>query len=134
MATGTTKRCGAGMVNTWAGEACDDGEQNGTPNHCNKQCKGTTPTVCGNGVTEEGEVCDDDKNNGTPNHCSRTCQAITRPVCGNGNIEEGEECDAGQETATCNHSCTAVPCATGTVNHWAGDAGDYGVSNGTVGP
>src|SRR5690625_6569668 len=58
----TAARCGDGIVNTWAGETCDAGEQNGTPNHCNNQCKGTTTPVCGNGVIGEGEVCDDGEN------------------------------------------------------------------------
>lgn len=129
----TRARCGDGILNTWAGETCDDGENNGQPNRCNTRCNGITDAECGNGVIEDGEVCDDGENNGQPNHCARTCQRITKPICGNGIIEDGEACDDGQETANCNLDCTLATCGDGIINEWAGEICDDGENNGRIG-
>jgi len=48
--------CGNGIVE--GTEVCDDGANNGQPNHCNAQCTGTTTPICGNGVLESGEQCE----------------------------------------------------------------------------
>ena len=82
--------CGDGYV--WAGhEICDEGILNGQPLHCDAECGGITPPVCGNSVTEEGEECDDgnlDNNDG----CNSQC---VLEVCGDGIVQDGigEECE-----------------------------------------
>src|SRR5699024_5037223 len=35
----TAAVCGDGIINTWAGEVCDDGPNNGEPNHCDEWCE-----------------------------------------------------------------------------------------------
>lgn len=129
----TFSECGDGIINEWANETCDDGDQNGEPEHCNEFCDGITKSTCGNGVLEDGETCDDGEDNGKPNHCNRACKGYTKPVCGNGVIEDGEACDDGKETATCNNDCTASICGDGVINEWAGELCDDGENNGKPG-
>lgn len=135
----TLATCGDGIVNTSAGEHCDDGENNGTPNHCDVDCIYITQPVCGNGVVEEGdefdtpEFCDDGEDNGKPNHCNQWCTAMTPPTCGNGVIEAGEQCDDAGESAACNVDCTHTQCGDGYVNENAGEICDDGEDNGKGG-
>src|SRR3989344_9234566 len=102
--------CGDGITQSGIGETCDEGiALNGTPNHCNLQCNGTTAPFCGNGTVENGETCDQGGLNGQPNQCSTTCTGITPPSCGNSVIEEGEQCDT-QVNVGAHQSCTQDAC------------------------
>jgi len=51
----TTPKCGDGLVNTAAGEACDDGNDIDTDS-CTTLCEHAT---CGDGFMQFGEACDD---------------------------------------------------------------------------
>ena len=51
-----TKLCGNNKIDP--GELCDDGTNNGLPNHCNLDCTGSTSTLCGNNILEIGEECE----------------------------------------------------------------------------
>lgn len=91
----TASLCGDGIVNTHAGELCDDGNTvNG--DGCSTTCQtetggggggggggGTTP-VCGNNVIETGEQCDDG-NTAPGDGCGATCQneagGISNELC-----------------------------------------------------
>jgi cysteine-rich repeat protein len=63
--------CGNDIVE--ADEACDDGDLNGSPAHCARDCQG--PAMwCGDGRTQPGEVCDD--GNATEGDgCNPDCRA-----------------------------------------------------------
>ncbi|MBT3835006.1 DUF4215 domain-containing protein [Candidatus Peribacteria bacterium] len=70
-------RCGDGFI--YAGiETCDEGDLvNGTPNHCNSTCNGTTNSECGNGTQETGEACDDGnlaRGDGCDDNCNITTE------------------------------------------------------------
>jgi cysteine-rich repeat protein len=73
----TTSRCGDSIVNTLAGEQCDDGNQvNGDGCSSTCQIESTTPpppVTCGNGTVDTGEECDDGNTTGCDG-CSATCQ------------------------------------------------------------
>ena len=94
--------CGDGVVDTSAGEVCDDGNT-------------TTETSCPYG-------------DATCSACNSTCSApltLTGPYCGDGIVQAGEACDdgntitetacpAGQATCNaCNATCSAVLSLTG---------------------
>ncbi len=118
----TTPKCGDGVVNTFAGEACEPGLRGENP-LCNKNC--TVPR-CGDGVLNlsAGEVCEPTVASGTA-----TCDAdCTKPQCGDGvlNRTAREQCDVGRvDTATCNAAtCTTARCGDGIVNAAAGEACD----------
>ncbi|MBI2448607.1 SMP-30/gluconolactonase/LRE family protein [Candidatus Microgenomates bacterium] len=85
-------------------ETCDDGAANGTPNHCNAICHGTTSSVCDNGVVEFGEDCDPpDTNTDCPYGemscfvCGVNCQDVfgIPHYCSDGTLDlsSGEQCD-----------------------------------------
>lgn len=112
--------CGDGVK---AGtERCDDGPLNGTPNRCDTDCMGPTPSVCGNGIRESNELCDDG-NTTASDGCSDTCRieagfyctgqpsVCTRPICGNGIVEPGEGCDDGNAVGRdgCSSLCVIEP-------------------------
>lgn len=134
----TESACGDGVLNTSAGETCDDGDNNGKPKHCNFACNGTMPATCGNGVVEDGdfgdEACDDGEQNGTYGHCNEDCTGPTEAVCGNGVVEGDEACDPGAagESADCNPDCTQARCGDGIVNLSRGETCDDGEHNGQV--
>jgi len=126
----TTSRCGDSIVNTLAGEQCDDGNTvNG--DGCSPTCQietggggggggggGTTP-VCGNGTIETNEQCDDG-NTANGDGCSSTCQSEPGgPLCGNGVVEGTEECDDGNTTGC--DGCSAT-CQNEPVNDCCSDA------------
>jgi len=66
--------CGNGIVDTAAGEVCDDGAQSAT---CDADC---TAPQCGDGELNiaAGEVCDDG-NTANGDACSADCQTVTCP-------------------------------------------------------
>src|SRR3569623_596466 len=72
--------CGNGIVDTAAGEACDDGN-NLDGDGCSADCK--SDETCGNGSVDacKGEVCDDG-NNVSGDGCAADCKSSER--CGNG--------------------------------------------------
>ena len=73
--------CGDGFID--AGEACDDGNNNGAGGDCRADCQ---LNVCGDGDVGGAEECD-----GTPD-CMKSCQL---PECGNGQLDPREQCDVG---------------------------------------
>ncbi len=98
----TLIRCGDGIVDTAAGEECDDGNAN-PADTCTNNCK--LVTVCGDGVKEGAEECDDG-NNISGDGCSSTCK-LEVTVCGNGVLEYNEQCDDGNTIPGdgCNQFC-----------------------------
>ncbi|MFA5186200.1 MAG: carboxypeptidase regulatory-like domain-containing protein [Patescibacteria group bacterium] len=105
--------CGNGKVNSYTdykqskeiSETCDDGERNGRPGFCSKDCKSILP-MCGNAKIEAKEKCDEGAANGKPGHCAKDCSRVLGD-CGNGINEPfivegehgpvniGETCDQG---------------------------------------
>ena len=99
--------CGDG--DPWAGEECDDGNNN-NEDFCRNDC---TLTNCGDGILDFGEECDD----GDPDdndECLTNCRNAT---CGDGFIWFGEEdCDDGDGNdpgADCTPDCTDNVCGDG---------------------
>ena len=73
--------CGDSMVQSEAGEQCDDGGNNGVPYSatCGKGCTSNCKTAhcCGDSLVDadEGEECDLGTGNGTPGAmCDKTCK------------------------------------------------------------
>ena len=96
--------CGDGIVDTDAGEICDDGNRS-NDDGCDSNC---TLTSCGNGILNEGEECDD--GNRVVEFCpyevgdcvgGAACTEIPGLIsrCGDGiiDIDNGEECDDGNQ-------------------------------------
>jgi hypothetical protein len=63
-----TPICGNGNIES--SEICDEGTNNGLPNHCDISCSGLTVSICGNQVIELGEECDGN------NNCDHDCRII----------------------------------------------------------
>jgi cysteine-rich repeat protein len=103
-----TLLCGNGVVDTAAGETCDDGNTAGG-DACPGDC---TLPVCSDRVIEPPETCDDG-NTSNGDTCPSDC---TLPVCGDGSLESPETCEP-PSTATCDASCVAIPvvCGNGVV-------------------
>ncbi|RVU40707.1 DUF4215 domain-containing protein [Lujinxingia sediminis] len=110
--------CGDGVVNTAAGEACDDG---GESEACNADC---TAAQCGDGVvnTAAGEACDDGNTIDT-DACTNACELAT---CGDGVVQAGEACDDGNDIDddACTNACTLPTCGDGILQD--GEACDDG--------
>lgn len=101
--------CGNGIVESWAGEPCDDGNQVTEActygltrcRVCSSHCSWAdgAVSVCGDGIVNGPETCDDgNTNNG--DGCNSGCFWEAAPVtpvavCGNGTVETGETCDRG---------------------------------------
>ena len=85
--------CGDGRAE--APEVCDEGDLNGTYEHCATNCAGAG-SYCGDGVVQpDHEVCDDGPVNGHYGKCGYGCNGPAIR-CGNGFIEaEYEACDDG---------------------------------------
>ena len=103
-------RCGDGLRNLAANEACDDGNQDDTDD-CRNTC---APASCGDGVVRAGgsEQCDDGNQDDT-DACRTTCLAAR---CGDGVVEVGvEACDDGNPFSDdgCRPDCTEVLVADG---------------------
>jgi cysteine-rich repeat protein len=115
----TTVACGDGIVNTAAGELCDDGnEQSG--DGCSSTCMTEVIIQCGNGILEAGEQCDD-ANTVETDFCTNSC---TNATCGDSilcSTCNNEECDTGGQSESCNFNCTIPSCGDGIVNSAAGE-------------
>lgn len=111
-------RCGDGILDTKAGEECDDGNTNENDS-CSSTCQ---KPRCGDGVVSATEVCDDGINDGSYSHCGLNC-TYWAPRCGDGVVQSAyEECDNGDAKNTgnyngCTKSCKrASYCGDGIVN------------------
>lgn len=98
-------RCGDAVLQPGRNEECDQGEINGQPGQCTKDCKkptNTSPnTYCGNNVTEENEECDDG-NYDNGDDCTIACR---KAYCGDSILQRNEECDSGKNNGA--GICTA---------------------------
>ena len=124
----TWARCGDGVVNPVAGEACDPGVEARETKACNFDC---TLARCGDGVVNvaAGEACDDHGESAT---CNADCTVLR---CGDGSTNRtgGEECDDGagnSDTGACLTSCRSARCGDGHVEAGV-EACDDGPSSST---
>ncbi len=86
--------CGDGIVDSAAGEECDDANDS-NEDSCTTSCKRPT---CGDGIVQSflGEICDDGINDGGYGHCGLGC-AYLPPFCGDGIVSSANEaCDDGK--------------------------------------
>lgn len=94
--------CGDGVVQSFAGESCDDGNTDDS-DACNNSC--SSPS-CGNGSVEGTEQCDNGAANSDTDAdaCRTDCKAAT---CGDGVTDTGEECDDGNTSSNdgCSDAC-----------------------------
>lgn len=145
--------CGDNIVNTLAGEECDD-ENTSNGDGCSSIC---TFETCGNGTVDMGEDCDggdgrawdtstcdadcttptcgdgylnphaeacDDGNTSNGDGCSSTCII---EECGNFITESGESCDDGPYgSSSCDIDCSSATCGDGYLNPAAGEECDDG--------
>ena len=122
--------CGNGVIDSAAGEVCDDGnivDGDG----CSASCKSNE--TCGNGVTDSaaGEVCDDG-NTTSGDGCSADCKSDE--TCGNGIVDSarGEVCDDGNNESGdgCSADCkSGERCGNGVVDVTQGEVCDKGADN-----
>ena len=91
---GNTSYCGDKEIDSYNGEICDDGSENGNFGKCDKTCHEIVTWECGDGNIDwdHDETCDDGTDNGTPYHCNSTCNGPT-PYCGDGKTQR-EECSS----------------------------------------
>jgi fibro-slime domain-containing protein len=135
-------RCGDAVVDTSAGETCDDGLNDGSYGTCASNCH--PGPFCGDGQVQSsaGEACDNGGSNVpsgyAPNLCTSQCQPA--PFCGDRavNTEKGEVCDDGVNDGSpgscatdCKSAIALSSCGNGQVN--AGEDCDHGAANGTPG-
>ena len=122
----TLPKCGDGLRNVAAGEACDTIVD--TAGCDAATCK---VPVCGDGhVNLALEDCD--PGTGTEPGCGASCRFTN--ICGNGTTEPREQCDStGMDTVACNSDCTTPSCGDGHVNAATGEQCDDGPDNGTDG-
>lgn len=122
----TPPECGDGLPNAFAGEECDDGENDILTDECLKGCKRAT---CGDGYQWEGveecEVCAGESCSGEPvdtEECDRDCTLV---VCGDGvqNEAAGELCDDGNNITI--DSCPSGPGIALCVPAYCGDGFVY---------
>lgn len=143
----TTVSCGDSTTNATAGEACDDGSNNGSTKPCTTSCQKTT---CGDGTVQapngDGtyEVCEPSLNSS----CSLACNIQTgiassgidssdnqyqAPVitrlpppqgCGDGVLNNDEQCDDGLYNGlngVCDRWCHTTFCGDGVVQFGRGE-------------
>ncbi len=113
--------CGDLLVNSTAGEDCDEGGLDDSAT-CDADC---TLPVCGDGYpnAEVGEACDDA---GDSAACNADC---TLASCGDFvvNAAADEDCDSGAvDSATCDADCTVATCGDAVSNAAAGEQCDDG--------
>jgi fibro-slime domain-containing protein len=132
-------RCGDQIVQTVAGEVCDNGANNQAiataygKNICTVFCK--PAPYCGDKAVNGAEGCDDGKNDGTPGSCTTDCKSyVPIPSCGDGMVKAPEQCDDGANNgatgSTCDVHCK-LKCGNGFKD--AGEACDNGVNDGSYG-
>lgn len=110
--SGSPSDCGNGLLDD--GEACDDGELNGSYGYCAVECDGPG-SRCGDGVVNGDEQCDDGLNDGSYEGCNPGCGALG-PLCGDGQQHAFEECDDGN--AVLGDGCNPTCLVSGTLR-WA---------------
>jgi fibro-slime domain-containing protein len=132
-------RCGDMVVQSTAGEVCDQGAMNSSmaygPMKCDARCR--PGPYCGDKKVDTGfgEVCDDGVNSGQPGSCKTDCTGyIPLPSCGDGIVQTNEQCDTGamngQQGSVCDARCRHM-CGNGVRD--PGEACDDGVNNGAYG-
>ncbi len=149
---GSAGTCGDGIVQTFRGEVCDDGNTS-DGDLCSSLC---VPTECGDGAVNPGEACDDgntDNNDGCSSACipeecgdgitqdSEECddgntndedgcntECVVPPLCGDGLIQIGEECDDGNtvDDDDCTTTCELNLCGDGVIQPELGEQCDDG--------
>ncbi|MCW7488825.1 DUF4215 domain-containing protein [Leptospira meyeri] len=102
--TAMAGQCGNGDIQTYAGEACDDGNTTDDNNGCSTTCKRVG--FCGDSIRQNlFEACEVGGVNSPA--CDSDC---TAPVCGDGirNAPNGEVCDDGNVANGdgCNSTCS----------------------------
>lgn len=99
--------CGDGIVQTTAGEQCDDGNTN-NGDGCDNNCRVPELPRCGDGVCDSGEKCEGTISclTNQPMSSGQVCR-LDCTYCGDRVVQAGEQCDEGGETATCTSSCIA---------------------------
>ncbi|MBP9758962.1 DUF4215 domain-containing protein [Candidatus Dojkabacteria bacterium] len=97
--------CGDGIVQTAAGEQCDDGNTNNSDS-CDNSCKLPAQARCGDGKCDSGEGCEGTKSCITNQSLSagQVCR-LDCTYCGDRMVQAGEQCDEGSDTANCTASC-----------------------------
>jgi fibro-slime domain-containing protein len=133
-------RCGDGIIQTGAGEVCDNGTNNQPvataygKNVCTVFCK--PAPYCGDKMINGNEGCDDGVNNGQPGSCTPDCKSyVPIPSCGDGIVQAPEQCDDGSAVngtlaSTCDIHCK-FKCGDGFVD--PGEQCDNGVNDGSYG-
>ena len=133
-------RCGDMIVQTVAGEVCDNGPTNQPvataygKNVCTVVCK--QAPYCGDKAVDPGEGCDDGVNSGLPGSCTTDCKMyVPIPGCGDATVQAPEQCDDGSAVngtmaSKCDIHCK-YKCGDGFVD--PGEACDNGVNDGSYG-
>ena len=128
---GTRHYCGDGTKDAENGEACDDGEMNGSYNQCKEDCSGIGEH-CGDGIENGDEDCDLGEGvNGTITDCAyderecKVCSANCTEIDGNTSYCGDHRVDPDNEVCD-----TALdPYCADNCKSWTGSCGD-----GTVQP
>ena len=133
-------RCGDMIVQTGAGEVCDNGANNQAVataygmGVCTVICK--PAPYCGDKAVNGTEGCDDGVNSGQPGSCTTDCKSyVPIPGCGDGVVQAPEQCDDGSAVngtmaSTCDIHCKKK-CGDGFVD--PGEQCDNGVNDGSYG-
>ncbi|HEY2731056.1 MAG TPA: DUF4215 domain-containing protein [Polyangia bacterium] len=132
-------RCGDMIVQTGAGEICDDGTQNQPvataygKNVCTALCK--PAPYCGDKAVDANEGCDDGVNSGQAGSCTTDCKMyVPIPSCGDGTVQPPEACDDGANNGSMTSKCDVhckLKCGDGFKD--PGEACDNGVNDGSYG-
>jgi cysteine-rich repeat protein len=127
------------VVQTTAGEICDQGAMNSSsaygPGKCDGRCR--PAPFCGDKKVDagNGERCDDGVNSGQPGSCKTDCSDyVPLPSCGDGIVQTNEQCDDGVNNGAMASSCDAHckrKCGNGVRD--PGEGCDDGVNNGAYG-
>jgi len=136
--------CGDGTKDTESGENCDDGDMNGSYNHCKPDCSGIGEH-CGDGIENGNEDCDLGEGvNGTITDCAygENCKVCTAncieidgntSFCGDSRVDpDNEVCDKALDPY-CSDDCQSVTgeCGDGTIQpNEACDRADPSVGEG----
>ena len=132
-------RCGDSIVQSPAGETCDQGAMNSATAYgrdkCDVRCKAAP--FCGDKKVDAafGEKCDDGVNSGLPGSCKTDCSDfVPNPSCGDGVVQAGEQCDAGAANGQAGNPCD-IHCRNKCGNGFKdpGEDCDDGVNNGAYG-